>query len=113
MAYRIGVKPGKAASALGMAVGIIFIILGVTLVIPTFGVFGFFWTAVAGAIALFSAFNFFSRRGLSTYDIDVDSSGNVEDIEAGLRKLARLKEDGLISDAEYAQKRAEIMKQRL
>ncbi len=113
MAYRIGVKPSKSASAVGMAVGVIFIILGVTLVIPVFGVFGLFWTAMAGVITLFSAFNFFSRRGLSAYDIDVDSSGNLEDIEANLQKLAKLKEDGLISDAEYGQKRAEIMKERL
>jgi hypothetical protein len=34
----------------------------------------------------------------------------VEDLDAGLRKLAKLKEDGLLSDQEYEQKRAEIMR---
>ena len=52
MSYRIGVKPGKAASVLGMIVGGIFLVLGVTIVIPTFGPFGLLWTAVAGAISV-------------------------------------------------------------
>jgi hypothetical protein len=112
MSYRIGLKPGKAVSVLGMVVGGIFVLLGVTIVIPTFGTFGFLWTAGAGAIAVFYAYNFFSRTGISAYRIDVDSPDNIEDLDANLRKLAKLKEDGLISDREYEQKRAEIMQRK-
>ena len=110
MSYRIGVKPGKAASVLGMIVGGIFLVLGVTIVIPTFGAFGLLWTAGAGAISVFYAYNFFSHRGVSIYQMDIDSPGNAEDLDASLRKLAKLKKDGLITDKEYEQKRAEIMR---
>src|SRR5260370_16718591 len=91
MSYRVGLKPGKAASVLGMIVGGIFVLLGVTIVIPTFGAFGLLWTAVAAAISLFYAYNFFSRRGVSIYQMDIDSPGNVEALDATLLNLAQLK----------------------
>ena len=108
MSYRVGVKPGKAASAGGMVAGCLFVLLGVTVIVPVFGIFGMVWTAVAAAITVFYAYNLFSRRGASTYEVDVESRDNVEDLDAGLRKLAKLKEDGLLTDQEYEQKRAEI-----
>ena len=36
----IKVKPGKTQSMLGFVVGILFVILGITIVIPMFGLFG-------------------------------------------------------------------------
>jgi cytochrome c-type biogenesis protein CcmH/NrfG len=39
----------------------------------------------------------------------VESPGDAEDFEARLRELAKLKNDGLISDDEYEHKRAQIM----
>ena len=112
MAYRIGVKPGRAASIVGMVVGSLFVLLGIAVIVPTFGAFGLLWTAVAGAIALFYAYNFFSSRGVSTYEVNVESPDSVDDLDASLRKLARLKDDGLLSDQEYEQKRAEVMRRR-
>jgi len=55
MAKKIRYRPGKAQAKLGFAVGIVFIILGVTMVIPmTFasvfppmGLFGLAWTGIA------------------------------------------------------------------
>ncbi|MFL5244390.1 MAG: SHOCT domain-containing protein [Gemmataceae bacterium] len=108
--YRIGLKPGKAASALGMVVGGLFVILGITVIVPVFGPFGLVWTAAAAAIVLFNAYNVFSRRGVSAYQIDVDSTGGTEDVEGRLRELAKLKADALISDEEYEQKRAQIIR---
>jgi hypothetical protein len=75
MSYRIGVKPGKAVSALGMVLGGLFILLGVFLVIPTFGAFGWVWTAGAAAIVIYYAFNFFSKQGISAYEVNVEDSG--------------------------------------
>ena len=37
---KIKVKPGKTQSKMGFIVGILFVILGVFVVIPTFGLFG-------------------------------------------------------------------------
>lgn len=110
MAYRIGMRPGKAMSVVGMVVGGLFVLLGIAVIIPTFGAFGFVWTAVAGAITLFYAYNAFSRRGLSTYEADVESPGGVDDLDASLRKLAKLKNDGLLTDEEYERKRAEVLR---
>jgi hypothetical protein len=110
MAYRIGVKPGKAASVAGMVVGSLFIFLGIAVVVPTFGAFGLLWTAVAGVITLFYAYNFFSSRGVSAYEVNVESLEGVDDLDAGLRKLTKLKDDGLLSDQEYELKRAEVMR---
>jgi hypothetical protein len=112
MSYRMGVRPGKAISALGMVVGGLFVLLGVVLIAPLFGAFGLVWTAVAGAIALYHAYNFFSDRGVPAYEVNVDSPGSVESLDASLRKLAKLKADGLLSDQEYEQKRAEVMRRR-
>src|SRR5262245_546288 len=110
MSYRMGVRPGKAVSALGMVVGGLFVLLGLGVIVPLFGLFGLVWTAVAVAIALYHGYNFFSDRGLSTYEVNVDSPGGVDDLDASLRKLAKLKADGLLSEQEYEQRRAEIVR---
>jgi Short C-terminal domain len=34
----------------------------------------------------------------------------VDDLDASLRKVARLKDDGLLTEQEYEQKRGEIMR---
>lgn len=109
---RIRVKPSKAASLMGMVVGLVFVALGAALIIPVFGIFGIFWTLVAAAIAAYSAYNFFSKRGVATYEMDLAPGDAPEDFEAKLRKLAKLKEDGLINEEEYERKRAEIVRER-
>jgi hypothetical protein len=99
-----------------MIAGALFVILGVTVVMPMVGGFGVIWTLFAVAITLFHAYNVFSSRGVSLYEVDLDTgeAGGepAEDFELKLRKLARLKEDGLLSEEEFAAKRAEIMQQR-
>jgi hypothetical protein len=111
MSPRIRIRPGRPVSLLGMVVGLVFIGLGVAVVIPLFGPFGVFWTLVAAGIALYHGYNFFSGRGASAYDVDVEGRDAGEDFDAKLRKLARLKEDGLLSEEEYQRKRDEIVRQ--
>ena len=110
MDQRIRVKPGKATALVGMIVGVLFVVLGVVVIIPIFGPFGMVWTAIAGAIAVYCAYNFFSAGGAAMYEVELGSQEPAEDFEAKLRKLAKLKEDGLISSEEFEQKRAEIMR---
>ena len=55
---RVKVKPGKARSAFGFAVGIVFVMAGIFFAIPNFGLFGIFWTMVAAGIAEMTAANF-------------------------------------------------------
>ena len=55
-----------------MIVGVIFIGLGLVVVMPHFGIFGLAWTAIAGVITAYHAYNFFSSRGLSTYEVTIE-----------------------------------------
>lgn len=41
---------------------------------PQFGLIGLAWTAIAGVITFYHAYNFFSTHGISTYEIDVDQN---------------------------------------
>jgi Short C-terminal domain len=106
MSYRMGIRPSKPAAAVGLAAGVVFLLLGVAVVIPIFGTFGVFWTAIAALIALYYAYLLFSRRGVSAYEVDVNSP------EDDLRKLAQLRQDGLLSEEEYQRKRSELMARR-
>jgi len=40
MDFRGNVRPGKAASVMGVLGGLLFLVLGLFVVIPTFGLFG-------------------------------------------------------------------------
>ncbi len=72
MKRRVRVKPGKTQSMMGMVVGIIFCLIGLVMVIPTFGLFGLFWTAIAVAITVTNGINAFSEKGVPTHEIYVD-----------------------------------------
>ena len=100
-------------------------------------VFIVFMILAAGMGVLFSAYNLFSSRGVGLYDVDLDNTpassvmdvdpanaprrqaasprseaGHGSDFDARLRRLNKLKEDGLISDEEFQAKRDEIMRER-
>ena len=73
---RVRVKPGKTQSVMGFAVGLIFCGIGLFLVIPTFGLFGIFWTAIAVAITVASAVNAFSKKGVASHEIIIDDDSD-------------------------------------
>ena len=56
MKRSIKVRPGKAQSAMGFAVGLVFVGIGLFVAIPTFGLFGIFWTLIAVVITANLAF---------------------------------------------------------
>lgn len=115
---KIKVKPGKTQSKLGFVVGIIFVIIGCVVVIPTFGLFGIIWTALAGVIAFTHFKNGFSDKGVATHEIIIEDGmelqehfENGEDIETKLIKLNSLYEQRLITKEEYDEKRKELLKE--
>jgi hypothetical protein len=75
------------------------------------------WTLMALGITIGHAVNFFGKRGISAWDVEVQPSGQrtpgrepaTEDFETKLRRLERLKDDGLITEDEYRLKRSEIL----
>lgn len=121
-AKKVKVKPGKEQSKVGFIVGLIFVLIGLIVVIPTFGVFGIFWTAVAAFIAYSHYKNGFTDEGFPTHEIIIDEEElagmrecagtedfDGESIEERLKTLASLYDQGLISGEEYEAKRKEIL----
>ena len=121
-AKKVKVKPGKEQSKVGFIVGLIFVLIGLIVVIPTFGVFGLFWTVVAAFIAYSHYKNGFTDEGFPTHEIIIDEEElagmrecagtedfDGESIEERLKTLASLYDQGLISGEEYEAKRKEIL----
>lgn len=135
MFYRGRVRPSKPASVMAMVVGGIFIVIGVTTIVPSFGMFGIIWTLIAIAMTGYHAYNVFSKRGAAEWEIDVDARGGrgetngfgseprryadiapkpaeTNDFDAKLRKLDGLRRDGLITEEEFDRKRKELLEQK-
>ncbi len=130
MSKRVHVRPGKGQSKIAFGVGIIFCLLGIFVVIPIFGPFGIFWTAVAGWIAYSHYRNGFTDKPIDSHVIEIEDDGRdvtvtdhrayqsysydtemtpEEDAEARLKKLQSLYNQSLITFEEYEQKKKEIL----
>lgn len=70
------VRPSKPAAAFGLAVGVVFILLGLFIVIPQFGPFGLLWTAVALIITILNGVNAFSERGVPSGVIHIEDEAD-------------------------------------
>lgn len=72
MRRNIRVKPGKAQSVMGLIVGVAFVFIGLLVVIPSGGWFGYLWTFMAFAVTIMHGINVFSHKGIATSRIEVD-----------------------------------------
>ena len=110
---RVRVKPGKAQSTVSFVVGLAFVLVGLVMVVPTFGPFGLLWTGVAVAITVINGLNAFGKKGVPTMEIyseedDEAPSPAREDhdhipstaltTKERLEQLQTLKEAGLLTD---------------
>ena len=133
---RVTYRPSKAQGAFGVAVGAIFIVIGLVMVIPIFGLFGVLWTLIAVGITGMNAYQAFGKgyagpeitieedegygEESRPYEGTVSSSPAQEthdhipstslDVKGRLEQLKDLKEAGLLSQEEYDKKRQEILK---
>lgn len=122
---RIRVRPSKSAATLSFVVGIIFCLVGFVIVLPTFGILGLPWTAIAVFITIS---NFRAMKGQDSAagrDIFIeddeyemfDEAGFIEartspsDAEMRLLELQNLYNKGLITRDEYDEKRAKILEE--
>ena len=125
MRRNIKIKPSKQSSMVGFIGGLIFVLIGLFIVIPNFGLFGLFWTGIAILITVTHSVNAFGEKGIPTEEIYIEDDNNYEhdvkvtrenlqeksmDFEEKLRKLKSLRDDGIISDVEYEMKSLEILK---
>ena len=109
---RVRVKPGKAQSAMGFIMGIVFVLIGLFMVVPLFGLFGLLWTGMAVVITVINGLNSEEEDeapSLAREDHDHIPSTALTTKER-LEQLQTLKEAGLLTDEEYRNKREEILK---
>lgn len=137
MSRKIHVRPGKGQSKFGFAVGIIFCLIGLFIAIPTFGLFGVLWTAVAGYITYVNYRNGFTDKQIDSHVIEIDENGedvtvttqtgfgrhsfevvgkkNGSEVSRHESAVERIKElnnlymQALITKEEYNQKKKEIL----
>lgn len=130
MAKKIKVKPGKTQSKAGFFVGLVFCLIGLVVVIPTFGPFGIFWTLVAVIITVTHGKNAFTEEGVSTHEIIIEDNDlmknpdivkstseetkdeeyvYISDAKKRLEEIKILYENGLITKEEYEDKRRSII----
>lgn len=124
---RVTYRPSKAQGAFGVAVGAIFVVIGVVMVIPIFGLFGVLWTLIAVGITAMNAYQAFGK-GYAGPEITIEedeeprrgpSSPATEthdhipstslDVKGRLQQLKELKEAGLLTQEEYDKKRQDIL----
>ena len=118
MSKKIYVKPSKSQSKIGFFAGIIFCLLGIFLVIPTFGVFGIAWTLIAVLITYSAWRGGFSEQGVAHRVIEIEDtddtskscSNTKKTVEERLKSLQNLYEQRFITKEEYEQKKKEILK---
>ena len=123
---RVTYRPSKSGSVLGGVVGVIFVLIGLFVVIPTFSmgggfgaIFGVFWTILAAVIAGTNFYQAFGK-GYIGPEIHIEEEGKSEhaqdapapgDAQARLTELRTLYDQRLITQEEYEQKRREILEE--
>lgn len=119
MARRIRVKPGKGESMAGFLGGLVFIGIGIFIAIPNFGIFGVFWTLIAVVITGVNGYNVFSDKGVASWEANIDEDiiethreKESLDFDEKIRKLHKLREEGLISEEDFQIKKKEILNEK-
>ena len=120
---KITYRPSKGSSVFGGIVGCIFVLIGLVMVIPTFGLFGVLWTGIAAVIAGMNFYQAFSKKYMGP-EIHIEEEGPAEgpataappagesrDTQSRLTELRQLYDQRLITQEEYEAKRAEILKE--
>ena len=115
MRKRMRYQPSKSQSVFSGAVGVVFCLIGLFVVIPTFGIFGLFWTAIAVVITVRSFAMANGKADMGSYVIEDESDApgtkNGQTAEERLTELQNLYDRRLISTEEYEAKRKEILEE--
>ncbi|MEE9910517.1 MAG: hypothetical protein K4571_02235 [Deltaproteobacteria bacterium] len=121
MSSKAYVRPGRIASAIGIVAAGAMLVFGVVFFrlldddASEIGrIFIVLWMLIVILMIVYNVSNLKSRKASSAVlaEINLDLPDRDGNIEEKLRSLERLKKDHLITDAEYLQKRKEIMRQK-
>ena len=105
-------QPSKSQSMFSGAVGVVFCLIGLFVVVPTFGPFGLLWTAIAVFITVRSFAMAKGKADMGSYVIEDESDvSDSKTAEERLTELQNLYDRRLISTEEYEQKRKEILEE--
>lgn len=121
---RVTYRPSKQLSLMGGIFGGVFILLGIFMVIPTFGPFGILWTLFAVVITGVNLYQAFGK-GYVGPEIHIEDEDGGESLETSpspsapagssaqerLTRLRGLYDQRLITQEEYEEKRQEIVKE--
>lgn len=107
---RVTYRPNKVNSVISGVVGGIFVLIGLTVVIPSAGLFGVFWTVCALVITIANLYQAFGAKYIGT-QIEIEDEPDGGDAQSRLEQLRELYEKNLISREEYEEKRREILKE--
>ena len=127
MKRRVTYRPSKAQGAFGLIFGMIFVLIGLFIVIPSGGgIFGVLWTLGAAVITGMNAYQTFGKNYVGP-EIKIEDEerpispppaethdhipSTALDTKRRLEQLESLKSAGLIDDREYRQKREQILKE--
>ena len=118
---RITYRPSKGQGVFGIVFGAMFILIGIFVAIPNFGLFGLLWTGIAVGITVMNAVQAFGKKNMGPrIEIEEDPSAPQAPPVQGaaglspqdrLEQLETLKEAGLLTEEEYRAKRTEILEQ--
>ncbi len=112
---RVTYRPSKSEAAFGGVAGVIFVLIGLFVVIPTFGAFGILWTLLAVGITGMNLYQAFGK-GYAGPEIHIEEEGAggpppERDAQERLRELQALYDQRLITREEYEAKRKEILEE--
>lgn len=112
---RMRYQPSKSQSIFTGVVGIVFCLIGLFVVVPTFGPFGLLWTAIAVFMTVRSFAMAKGKVDMGSYVIEeegsADGAKSGKSAEERLTELQNLYDRRLISTEEYEQKRKEILEE--
>lgn len=112
MFSRFRIRPSRTSSVLAVIVGVGILIIGLTQVGRAGGVFMVLWVGVLVLIIGYHLANALGRPVPWLLEVEArpaSTDGQSPTVGAALRELEAVRGEGLISEAEYAAKRAEIM----
>ena len=132
MKRKAHVTPGNlivTQARIGIGIGVLFLLFGLTLAVVVameasaselgllIAQIAFFILWIAGCIAIIVSYIRILRGRHSPeqnalLDVHVEDSGTTGDFETRLRQLEHLRRDDLISEAEYQDKRTQILQER-
>ena len=113
---KVTYRPSKAHGIFGVVWGGLFVIIGLIVVIPTFGVFGAIWTLAALAITIMNAYQAFGKKYVGP-EISIEEEATLcaavnsgASVEERLLELRNLYDRSLITEEEYEAKKQDILK---